>query len=71
MKEDVFLKSVRSHILKVHGKYKDAAEAWGVTKSYLSLILKGDRPPSKAMLDDLGYDRIVETKVKYEKRPKE
>ena len=43
----------RNYELKAH-----AAEEWGIGRSYLSQILKGDSPVPGWLLDILGFERV-------------
>ena len=40
------------------GKQQEFAEAIGVHPGTLSAFMSGDRPPSKGLLDALGYERV-------------
>jgi hypothetical protein len=44
------------------GGKRAAAETWGVSLQMVYLVIRGERPPAKAMLDDLGIvqnERVV------------
>jgi len=57
-------KTLRIYIERHFDKKKDAAEHWGVSGSYLSMILSSAKPPTKEILDELGYERIKMYKLK-------
>jgi hypothetical protein len=40
------------------GTLEAAAQALNVSKSYLYMIIKGDRQPGKKLLQDLGLSRV-------------
>lgn len=50
---------LREHIARRYGTMASAARAWGVTASFVSLVLRGGRPPTAVMLADLGLERTV------------
>jgi plasmid maintenance system antidote protein VapI len=43
---------------------KSAAEALGISSSYLNDILKGNRPIPSHVLDRIGLERVVSFRVK-------
>lgn len=47
----------RAHIARYYVNRTKAAEHWGVSVSFLDKIAKGERQPSKKMLDDMGYEK--------------
>ena len=47
------------HIRRKYGKQSAAAAAWGVTGTFVSYVLKGQRPATKTMLDDAGIVKTV------------
>jgi hypothetical protein len=60
---------LRAHI----GRHFDnnrtkAAAHWDVSLSFMDKIMKGERKPSQAMLDDMGYEKAPLT---YRRKKKE
>lgn len=43
------------------------AKELGVSKSLVSDIKRGSKPPTKAILEDMGFERIKKVTVKYQK----
>jgi hypothetical protein len=43
---------------KYKGRQSNAAEAWGVTPSFVSMVMAQHKKPSQSMLDDIGYMRV-------------
>lgn len=41
-------------------KQETAAQALGIARPYLSMMLAGKRPPSDKLLEGLGYKRVVQ-----------
>lgn len=65
--EQEFLADLRAHIARKYVTRKIAAMHWGMSDSYLSLVVNGSRPPSQKILKDMGYQRqkiVSYTKVK-------
>ena len=58
------IKTLRMYIERHFDKKKDAAEHWGVSGNYLSMILSSTKPPTKEILDELGYERVKMYKFK-------
>ena len=59
MKTEAFIKLIDAHI---YFKYKTklaAAEALGVSAQYVGQMINGKRPPSSAMLKEMGYTKHV------------
>ena len=49
-------------LLHIRSNYRfqnRAAKAWGVKKQYLSAILHGRQPPSKKVLKEIEFERVV------------
>lgn len=60
---------MRAHVARLNITQAAAAEKWGITSQYVSLILTGKRPPTKKMLDDAGFEAIKEpAKIRYVRR---
>ena len=55
MQEAKFLKLFKAHIFNEHGTQSAAAEHWGVSDNFMSLVVNGVRVPNKAMLNDMGF----------------
>lgn len=51
---------------KYKGRQSNAAEAWGVTPSFVSQVMSMDKKPCESMLQDIGYKRF-EYPVRYVK----
>lgn len=52
---------------QIHNRYKRYyhwADHMNVSAAYVSQVLNGDRPPSPAMLDDIGIEVITIYRVK-------
>lgn len=47
---------------------KDMAEYFGVSSAFASAVLSGKKPPTKAMLDTVGYTKTVTTTTEYNKK---
>lgn len=59
MKTQVDIRSeLRSHIERKYRTQKKAAQAWGVSETLVSLVLKGQKNPSQVMLDDAGFEAV-------------
>lgn len=41
------------------GSLREAARQWGCSPAYLSDVLNGRRGPGPAVLDPLGFERVV------------
>lgn len=52
------LHKLRRHIRDKHSTSSAAATVWNCTPAFVSSVLKRVRPPTKVMLDELGYARI-------------
>jgi predicted XRE-type DNA-binding protein len=53
---------LRAHIARKYVKQVKAAEAWGVSQAYVSSVLKGRKNPNDTMLEDAGFERVVQYK---------
>lgn len=63
MKEKTFLKRLNVYIA---GNFKNktaAAEHYGIFRQHLSQILGGFRPPTAAIMHDVGVKRRIKTTV--------
>jgi hypothetical protein len=51
---------VRSYVRRHFELKADAADHWAMSRQQLSAImsLESDRPPTKIILDELGYEKI-------------
>ena len=47
---------------------KEAAEYFGVSIAMISAVFSGKKPPSKPMLDKVGYFKTVTTTTEYSKK---
>ncbi len=54
-------------LLRKAGSQTSLADDFGVSKSYISQVLAGDRDPGKAILEPLGLERIVSYRRKSER----
>lgn len=52
--------------VKFYGTQKATAEAWGITESYLSEVLSGEKLPGQKILDILDLEHI--DKYRYKKK---
>jgi hypothetical protein len=52
------VRSLIARKCKEFDSQRDAAEAWGVSESYLSEVLKGKQLPGPKILDALGLEHI-------------
>jgi hypothetical protein len=50
---------------KLFQSQAEAARYYKVSDAFMSKVVKGESPPTKAMLEDCGYERIVIKEVKY------
>lgn len=49
---------LRAHIGRHYGNNRTrAAEHWKVSLSFMDKIMKGERKPNQAMLDEMGYEK--------------
>lgn len=69
VEENEFLADLRAFIARHYVTQSAAAKHWKVSRSYLSSVVKGNTPPNKKILDEVGYDRSkkVQVKVVYNK----
>ena len=67
MTEANFLKLYKAHIFHTHGTQSKAAEFWGVSSSFISLVISGVRRPSTQMLKDVGFTVKKESTNVYKK----
>lgn len=61
--------ALRDHIERKYRTQSAAARAWGLSCGFVSMVLKEERLPSKAMLDDVGLEAVV-PKVHYVRKSK-
>ena len=58
-KSEVDIKiELRVHIARKYKVQTKAAEAWGCSRSFVSLVLSGGSQPTKVMLDDAGFKKL-------------
>lgn len=67
MSEDEMRDELRA-ACKAEGSQRAFAARLGVSPAYVSAVLGGVRPPSRVVLDALGLERVVETRVSYRRR---
>ena len=67
MTESKFLKLFKAHIFNKHGTQSAAAEYWGVSNNFVSLVVNGVRRPNSDMLNDMGLTLKSETVKTYKK----
>lgn len=58
------LEELRAHIARKYKRQIRAAEAWGVTPAFVSLVLQGKKKPNATMLEDVGFE-AVQSPVRY------
>lgn len=66
MNKNEFCEALRVHIAKKHRRQAAAARAWGVSESYVSQVLSGNRAPTDVMLKESGFE-LVPAEVKYKR----
>lgn len=49
---------LRGYIARVHKTQAVAAAHWGVSAVWVNKVLNGHSAPTKAMLDDIGLERV-------------
>lgn len=52
--------------IRIYGRQVDLAKALGVSRSYVSSVYKGHRPPSEELLSEMGWERVTEIRRKKE-----
>lgn len=60
-------KRVDKFILETYQKRSLAAIEWDITRDMIDKICRGDRPPSEAVLKDMGYTCEKTITVRYRK----
>lgn len=60
-----FRRVIRMHLAVNDMTARDFAKTIGVSASYISAVMTGKKPPSEAVLQALGYRRVV--RVEYER----
>lgn len=58
---------IKEHLFRSYATHKDAAEKWDITRQYLSKIVNGHAPPTKVILDEIGYEKTTTTTTSYRK----
>lgn len=53
------LAMLRDHIAHRYGTQAEAARMWGVSSSFVSMILHGKKFPTERMLTELGIERVI------------
>lgn len=53
------LPELRAHVARKYRRQRFAAEAWGVSQPFVSLVLSGRKAPTQQILDDAGIVRTV------------
>lgn len=56
---------VRKHMIEKYGSLGKGAVALEMSAAYLSLITCGHKGPSKKVLDDMGWERVVVYRPKF------
>lgn len=70
MKKEVdLLPELRAHIARKYRTQSGAAKAWGVSCGFVCMVLKGERAPTKDILNDVGLEAIVPN-VRYVRKAK-
>lgn len=59
MNGEEFTKKLLKHILINYRYMTRYADHLGVSKAYISAVVSGKKPPSKAILKDIGMERIA------------
>lgn len=49
------------HVGNTYGSHTAAAKAWGVSDSFVSNVLRGRKPPTNAMLAEIGMQKRTVT----------
>jgi predicted XRE-type DNA-binding protein len=67
MNKEKFLKKLKRHIFDKYTTQSKAAEVYGIKAPHISNICKGVRSPTKAILEDMGFEKITKkiTEVSY------
>lgn len=50
--------------MRAYGRHTEIAKKLGVSVSYVSMMYLGKKPPSTALLDLIGLERITTTKYR-------
>lgn len=58
---------IQAYIWKNKDTHTSAAAKWKVSRSYLSRVVNNKAPPTEAMLESIGYERITEAYRKVRK----
>ena len=45
--------------IRIYGRQTELARDLGVSRSYVSSVYKGHRPPSEELLSKLGWERVT------------
>lgn len=53
------IEALRAHIVERHRNQSNAARAWGVSPTFVHLVLKGVKRPNDTMLAEMGLERVV------------
>ncbi len=61
MNKNEMTKKLKGYIYGEFGSAKSYAEEKMITPAYVSQILRGDKPPTKDMLSDIGLVKKVTT----------
>lgn len=69
MTEQKFINLLKQHIFNNHGTQAEAARHWQVSANFVSLLVTGQRLPTRQMLDDMGLEilKTTTTTIKYKK----
>lgn len=59
--EEEFLRQLRGHIAMKYHNQAAAADAWGLSRAFVSSVVRGKKAPTKIILDEMGYSRERET----------
>ncbi len=58
--EEEIITQVKIHIAKNYDNAKDLAEQWGVSSGYISQILNGAKRPPDWLLEEMGFEHVVD-----------
>ena len=58
LNDDEFRALLIAYIARHFNQKRNAAQHWGIRENYLSMVLGGTKPPTSAMLAELGYQRV-------------
>jgi hypothetical protein len=63
MSENEIADEILHHVLKRYGTKEKAAQAWGVSTAFVSMVTNGKKRPTQAILSEVGYRKVVSYEV--------